>query len=66
MKCKKCGKKPDELEEYVDMVTDDNRFPDIHTVEDAVRKEEGTFNPKTGMFYCTMCYFQIGMPLGTA
>lgn len=66
MHCKECGKKPCELEEYTDMVDDEDGFPGVHTPEDAVRQEEGTFNVETGLFYCTTCYIKIGMPLGTA
>ena len=61
MMCKVCGKAPEEIDEYIDMGNDAEMTP-----EEFVRQEEGTFNPETGMFYCTECYIKIGMPLGTA
>ena len=64
MKCKSCGKSPSEISEYVQMAKDDPEYFD--SPEDVVKKDEGTFNPETGLFYCTNCYIKIGMPLGTA
>lgn len=61
MRCKVCGKAPEEIDEYVDMGEVEGLTP-----EEFVRQEEGTYNPETGMFYCTACYIKIGMPLGTA
>ena len=66
MQCKICNKTPSEIEEYVEMANDNEGFPCSHTPEEAVRDEEGTFNPATGMFYCTLCYIDIGMPEGVA
>jgi len=60
-KCKICGRKPDEIREYIKMAKDYNI-----TTSQVIEQEEGTFNPKTGLFYCTGCYIKIGMPLGTA
>jgi CYTH domain-containing protein len=62
IKCKCCNKKPDEISEYTDMV----KAGDYKTAEEAVKCEEGTYNPKTGAFYCTSCYIKVGMPLGKA
>lgn len=59
--CKRCGKKPDEIQEYVDAAKEDNMTPESY-----VRSCEGTYNPKTGLFYCTSCYIKVGMPLGKA
>jgi len=59
--CKVCGKAPKELSEYVAAAKDTNMTPTEY-----VQSEEGTYNPKTGEFYCTPCYVKAGMPLGTA
>lgn len=61
-RCKGCGKKPEELMEYI-MLVEESGYA---TAEEAMRKEEGTFNPDTGLFYCTSCYIKAGMPLGKA
>jgi hypothetical protein len=61
MMCKICKKIPSEIEEYVEAAKEENMTPD-----DYVREEEGTFNAETGQFYCTNCYVNIWMPLGTA
>jgi hypothetical protein len=61
MKCKLCGKEPHELREYATEAKAMKITP-----EEYVRREEGTYNPKTDLFYCTPCYVKAGMPLGTA
>jgi len=61
MKCKECGKKPSEIDEYVECAKESDCTPDEY-----VMMEEGTLNRVTGMFYCTSCYVAIGMPLGKA
>lgn len=60
-KCKICGRKPDEIREYISMATYENIAPEEYMI-----REEGTLNLRTGLFYCTGCYIKIGMPLGTA
>lgn len=60
--CKGCGKKASELSEYITMAKENN----YKSAEDFVINEEGTYNPNTGLFYCTDCYIKAGMPLGTA
>lgn len=69
IKCKCCGKKPEELSYYVDQAKSENEYlkegEKPYTADDIAR-EDGTYNPKTGMFYCFSCYIKIGMPLGTA
>jgi hypothetical protein len=62
MECKVCGRKPGDIEEYVDMAKE-NGEP---ITEGFMTREEGTYNPATKQFYCTECYIKIGMPLGTA
>lgn len=61
-RCKGCGKTPEELVEYK-MLAEENGYK---TAEEAVRNEEGTFNPVTGLFWCTNCYIKAGMPSGKA
>ena len=61
IKCKECGKQPHEIEEYVA-----NSIVEYMTPAQFVQQEEGTYNHKTGLFYCTRCYIKVGMPLGTA
>ncbi len=61
MKCKVCRKAPEDIEEYVEAAIENECTP-----EEYVRQEEGTYNPHTKEFYCTDCYINIGMPLGTA
>jgi hypothetical protein len=61
MRCKICGKAPNEINEYIEMAEEKGLTP-----EEFVKTEEGTFNSSTEMFYCTECYIDIGMPLGTA
>ena len=64
LRCKVCGRKPEEIEEYVEMVESQPEHYD--SPDDFVLLEEGTLNRETGQFYCTACYIQAGMPLGTA
>lgn len=62
VKCACCGKKPEELAEYRDIA----KVEGYTSAEEAVRREEGTYNPRNGHFYCTACYIKKGMPLGVA
>ena len=59
--CRKCGRWPHEIDEYVDFAREEGITP-----EEYVKQEEGTFNELTGEFYCTDCYIAVGMPLGKA
>jgi aspartate carbamoyltransferase regulatory subunit len=61
IKCKRCGKHPNELSEYIECAEEEGITPDEYVV-----REEGTYNEKTGLFYCTPCYVKVGMPLGKA
>jgi hypothetical protein len=61
VKCKVCGKQPNEISEYKTQAKVYKITP-----EEYVRQEEGTYNLKTGLFYCTSCYIKIGMPRGRA
>lgn len=69
IKCKCCGKRPEELSYYVNFAKAENEHlepgEEPYTPE-RVAKEDGTYNPATGYFYCFKCYIDLGMPLGTA
>lgn len=60
-KCCYCGKKPEEIEEYIAYAKDDECTP-----LEFVVNNEGTYNSETGEFACTHCYIEHGMPLGKA
>jgi len=60
IKCKVCGKSPEELQEYQDCKEENE------TATEYCWHEEGTLNKQTGLFYCTECYVKVGMPLGKA
>ena len=55
--CFRCGKRPTELAEYIEMATEEETDPDRYVVEN-----EGTYNRANGHFVCTECYIAIGMP----
>lgn len=61
IQCKKCHRKPNEIEEYIESVEGLDMTPEEYVIE-----EEGTFNHATGMFYCTNCYVSLGCPAGVA
>jgi hypothetical protein len=72
-RCKRCLKNPEQIPEYTAMVRDEaamaaeeGKPPPFANAWDYVRREEGTYNPETGKFWCTECYIKVGMPLGTA
>lgn len=60
--CKGCGKSPFDIMEYK-MLAEENGYD---SPEEAVIKEEGTYNSKTCKFWCTECYIKMGMPKGKA
>lgn len=51
--CKGCGRRPDEIREYVIEAQQYAMTPDQF-----VRADEGTYNPDDGSFICTECYFK--------
>ena len=55
--CAYCGKRPEQLGEYLDASAETGLSPD-----DYVREEEGTYDPATDRFCCTDCYISLGMP----
>lgn len=61
-RCKGCGKLAKDILEYKTLAMEMG----YEDADEAVANEEGTFNPKTGAFYCTTCYIKAGMPLGIA
>jgi hypothetical protein len=61
MQCKECGRKPSEIQEYIEAAKEYECTP-----EEFVWREEGTYNGLTGKFWCTECYVKLGMPLGKA
>ena len=61
IKCICCGKSPNVIDEYIFASQEENENP-----IDWVVKNEGTFNPINGHFYCTECYVVEGMPSGVA
>ena len=62
VRCKGCGKTPSQLREYVGMAAAEG----YGNPDDFVKECEGTFNQKTGLFWCTDCYIKAGQPLGVA
>lgn len=57
--CIGCGKSPGQLAEYVDAAAEAGMSPDSY-----VWREEGTLNVANGHFACTLCYLDMGMPVG--
>jgi hypothetical protein len=58
--CKICGRKANEIDEYIQAAKNENSTPE------SIAKGDGTYNFMTNKFYCTTCYVKIGCPLGTA
>lgn len=61
VKCKGCKKEPAKIAEYQVAANKEKMTP-----TEFVRKYEGTYNVKTGLFWCSSCYIKAGMPLGIA
>jgi hypothetical protein len=55
--CFKCGKTPEEIDEYVACAEDEGCTPTQYVIDN-----EGTLNRETGRFACTDCYVEIGSP----
>lgn len=62
VRCKVCKRLPKDISEYQERV----QTGEFETEEQAVVRDEGTYNPITKQFYCTTCYVKVGMPLGLA
>lgn len=54
----RCGRKPSELDEYVDAAKEEGYISAAAYVMD----NEGTLNRENGHFLCTTCYIKAGMP----
>ena len=65
--CQGCGKFPEELDCYreVVMLELERRSVTDEEVREYVLKEEGTLNPLNNHFLCDGCYISAGMPAGT-
>ena len=59
--CSICNRKPEEISEYIDMAEVEGGTPSENVI-----RNEGTYSPMTGHFYCTTCYIKLGMPNGLA
>ena len=59
--CAVCKREPHEIEEYSQESTGEPLSPLSY-----VLCHEGTYNPRTGLFWCTECYITLSMPLGQA
>lgn len=59
--CFRCGKPASSFSDY-DMYVSEGEDGGPATRADAVRNEEGTYNPDTNRFACDACYIAIGMP----
>jgi len=60
--CKRCHLYPHEILEFIQLAEEE----EYTSATEAVIEEEGTYNPKTGWFYCTDCYIKEGQPKGKA
>lgn len=62
--CRGCTLTPREIDEYVVRYEEEGDY--YKSPADLVRRDEGTYNRVTGMFWCSRCYMDRGMPAGTA
>lgn len=62
--CCRCGKPASSFEAYDAHIEPEGvDYPNApKSRADAVREEEGTYNPDTNRFACDACYIAIGMP----
>jgi hypothetical protein len=56
--CFRCKLTADQIGEYVDAADEEGMTPDAY-----VCAEEGTYNPDTGHFACTLCFIAEGCPV---
>eukprot|EP00966_Prymnesium_polylepis_P317043 7325147-Prymnesium_polylepis.2 len=59
--CARCKRAPEEFEEYI-LAAEDERI----TPTEYVKREEGTYDKETGLFWSTECYIILGCPIGKA
>lgn len=62
--CRGCKLRASEIDEYVLRCQEERGH--YKSPADLVRRDEGTYNRATGMFWCSWCYIDRGMPSGTA
>lgn len=60
--CIVCGKKANDLIEYVELA----EMEGYKDANEAVVKNEGTYNKEDNTFYCTPCYIKAGLPRNLA
>lgn len=53
VRCKFCGKKPEEISEYICLAEEEKITPTQYVIEN-----DNTYNKATGEFLCTECYVQ--------
>ena len=58
----KCQRKPEEIEEYINMAEAESTETEKITPSQYVWNEEGTLNRSNGHFLCTSCYIKVGQP----
>jgi hypothetical protein len=56
-RCRHCGKKSTEIQEYIDSAKYEETDPETY-----VRREEGTYDRASKTFICTACYVKTLMP----
>lgn len=61
-RCVGCHKRPHDFSTYRFMVEEEG-YADA---DEAVRRNEGTYNRENGHFWCDGCYIRAGQPLGKA
>lgn len=60
--CFRCGRPASSFPEYDAYLSEGSRA--VTTRAEAVRREEGTYNPYSNHFACDGCYIAIGQPSG--
>lgn len=58
MRCRGCGRTPNEIQEYVVEVRHDDRYD---SPAEFVRDNDGTYDADTQSFLCTKCYVERDM-----
>lgn len=59
--CGSCKRPPETMDEYILAARENGTTPTKF-----VKREEGTFDKDTGLFFCTDCYITLGCPTGKA
>lgn len=62
-RCFLCKRYGHEIQEYRDSTEFEfDLEPTPENITNTVKMDEGTYNPETNTFCCTICYIKIGMP----